>query len=377
MKADLVIFGEDWGRHPSSTQHLARRLAYGRRTVWINSVGMRRPRLTRRDLARAANKLASIAVGHRDKGMSQEVSLPTGLTVVCPTAVSWPGSRTAFAANQLMLASQIRRHMHQCGIARPILWSSLPTALPAVGRLGERAVVYYCGDDFGALAGVDHQPVLEMEKRLVERADLVIAASEQLAARFPHQKTLLLPHGADVALFAKPAARPTVLPSGTRVAGFYGSISDWVDIDLLAAVADKLPDWLIVLVGSIQRDVSTLASRSNVKFIPARPHAELPGFVQNWTVSLMPFVDCDQIRACNPLKLREYLAAGTPIAATEFPALSPYRRLIEIGCGADGYANAIARAAVDHHRNRDRSAAVSCETWERRAGEVEDALAAL
>ena len=31
MTADLVVFGEDWGAHPSSTQHLVRRLIGDRR----------------------------------------------------------------------------------------------------------------------------------------------------------------------------------------------------------------------------------------------------------------------------------------------------------------------------------------------------------
>ena len=32
---DLIVFGEDWGAHPSSTQHLIRHLAPGRRVVEV------------------------------------------------------------------------------------------------------------------------------------------------------------------------------------------------------------------------------------------------------------------------------------------------------------------------------------------------------
>ena len=46
MTADLVIFGEDWGRHPTSSQALAAELARDRRVLWVNSVGLRRPRLS-------------------------------------------------------------------------------------------------------------------------------------------------------------------------------------------------------------------------------------------------------------------------------------------------------------------------------------------
>ena len=56
-KADLVAFGEDWGRHPSSTQHLIKRIGVDRQVLWVNSIGLRRPQLTFADLNRVADNL--------------------------------------------------------------------------------------------------------------------------------------------------------------------------------------------------------------------------------------------------------------------------------------------------------------------------------
>ena len=53
MKRDLVVFGEDWQRHPSSSQHVITELAKNHRILWINSIGLRRPRLSLRDAKRA------------------------------------------------------------------------------------------------------------------------------------------------------------------------------------------------------------------------------------------------------------------------------------------------------------------------------------
>jgi len=41
---DLIVFGEDWGSHPSSTQHIVSHLAANRRVLWVNSLGLRRPK---------------------------------------------------------------------------------------------------------------------------------------------------------------------------------------------------------------------------------------------------------------------------------------------------------------------------------------------
>lgn len=375
MTAPLVVFGEDWGRHPSSTQHLVRRLAAEAPVIWVNSIGMRRPRLDVHDVRRAAGKVfrSRQALGSGPA----PVPPPAGMTVVSPLAVSWPGSRLAFAANRELLARQILPHLAERGLTRPILWTSLPTALPAVGRLGERAVVYYCGDDFGALTGVDHEPVLEMEAGLVAKADLVLAASPALAARFPASKTLLLPHGADVALFSSPAPRAADLPNGRPIAGFYGSLSDWIDVELLAYAARELVYWDFVLVGQVETDVSALEALPNVRLLGRREHAALPGYAQHWTASLLPFRDTAQIRACNPLKLREYLAAGGPIVATDFPALAPYRDLIEVAPAREAFVAALRESAVAPDRSAERRARVAGETWEARAAEVSRALAAI
>ena len=57
MTHDLLVFGEDWGGLPSSTQHLIGKLATDHKTVWINSIGLRRPRLCLHDIKRMWNKM--------------------------------------------------------------------------------------------------------------------------------------------------------------------------------------------------------------------------------------------------------------------------------------------------------------------------------
>ena len=371
---DLVVFGEDFGGHPSSTQHLVRHLLARHRVLWVNSIGLRRPRLTAYDLTRAGRKL--LAMARPPVTTTARAPLPDGLTVLAPRALSWPGSALAESLNRAVLGRQIRAAMAARGFDRPILWASLPSALAAVGELNERAVVYYCGDDFGALTGVDHAPVLEMERRLVARADLVIAVSPALAAKFPPDKTRLVPHGVDLDLFSTPVPPAADLPAG-NVAGFYGSISDWLDLEMIARAARALPDWTFQFVGPVRTDVAALKVLPNVLFSGPRPHGALPAYLQHWTVALIPFRDTPQIRACNPLKLREYLASGTPIAATRFPALAPYAAEVAALDPGGDLADAILRAAADRAGAARRQASVAGEGWDRRADAIEALLAAL
>ena len=376
MPRGIVAFAEDWGGLPSSTQHIVGRLARDRDVIWINSIGLRRPRLDRRDLARVVKKVRGL-LGGRAPNAAPSADRPERLTVVSPMAVSWPGSGLARMVNRMALGRQIRSRIVARGMTRPILWTSLPTAVSAVGALGEGPVVYYCGDDFGALAGVDHEPVRAMERELVGRADLILAASEALAAKFPVSRTALVPHGVDFALFSTPASRAADLPAAGPIAGFYGSIAEWIDVELVARCATSMPDWTFVLIGQAQVDVSALEVLPNVRLLGPRPHAALPSYAQHWDVSLLPFRDTPQIRACNPLKLREYLAAGPPIAAIDFPALAPYADAVRATADPARFVETIRLAAGDKADRDRRRAHVAEESWDSRARAVGALLEAL
>lgn len=359
MTADLVIFGKEWGVQPSATEQLVRRLGpqghpqgfpRGRRMLWVNATGTR-----------------NAADGAPFSG---------GIRVLTPRAVPLGGHPLARRANRHLLGRQVQGAMAGAGIARPILWASWPTAVDALGRLGERAVVYQCDDDISALEGGESGPLRAMEDELVERADLVLASSPALAARFPRYKTVLVPHGVDMDLFAAPAPRAPDLPDGF-VAGFYGGLSPWIDTGLIAAAAEALPHWTFFLIGPIPERPPSLHGLHNLVFAGPRPHESLPGYSQHWTASILPLHDTPRMHACTPLKLREYLAAGTPVVATGGPALEEYRDVVAAVSGADWFIRALSVIGGNSNspdRARRQRACVAGESWNEAARLVADAL---
>jgi len=399
MNRDLLVFGEDWGAHPSSTQHLIRQLAQHYRILWVNSIGLRRPRLCLRDLRRVAEKLQNMCQPLTATAAPSAASATVGnMRILQPRVLSWPGNPLARRLNRLLLGRQLRQAMAEMGMHRPLVWTSLPTAVEVLDLLDPAAVIYYCGDDFAALAGVDHVPVARLEQQLVARADLVLAASSTLLQRFPAAKSHLLAHGVDAQPFASSYPRPADMPTGKPIMGFYGSLSSWLDVGLLLAVARALPHWNLLLIGPLQCDLSELLQLANVHWLGPKAHSELPAYVRHWQVSLLPFLDNAQIRACNPLKLREYLASGKPLVSTDFPALQPYRQHVRVANGAADFVHAIRQAALDapHYQQRwleqlhcwrdvsqlavpqqQRQSCVAGESWEVRANALRTLLAGL
>jgi len=366
---DLIVFGEDWGSHPSSTQHLVNILARNRKVIWVNSIGLRRPRINVFDFLRLLKKLKALAIpSHRLSG-SNKTHLP--VQIIQPKAIPFPGNKIVRMLNRYLLSRTIKPEISRSNLNNHALWISLPTAVDMVGVLEESAVIYYCGDDFGALAGVDHGPVLQLEKELARKADLILTASSVIGDRFDAKKTHVITHGVDYDLFSKVAPRAPDFPDKGPVAGFYGSLANWLDIDLICETARCLPHWTFIFIGSVSADISRLKTISNIVLLGPRKHAELTAYSQHWNASLLPFRNTKQIRACNPLKLREYLAAASPVISTEFPALDGYRDLISVVKSPRELVAALIASLDDKEVNRSaRRARVQDESWTSRAQTV-------
>ncbi|MCG9699411.1 glycosyltransferase [Vibrio natriegens] len=358
---DLIVFGEDFGGLPSSTQHLVTRLAKQRKVLWVNSIGLRQPKLNMHDVKRACGKL----VGKSKGGYTDQREHHVNITVINLKTLPAPKSAFARYIAKTLMRLQLKPVIERLQLHKPILWTSLPTAADLCGTLGESSVVYYCGDDFSSLAGVDHKVVKQHEDKLVEHADLILAASAPLLAKFPQTKTHYFPHGVDTSLFSQPSQRATDLPSPNhKIAGFYGSLSNWLDYELIEQVCLANPSWQFVFIGPIELPNYPLPKLANVHYLGPKPHRDLPGYSQHWDVSLLPFKSNGQIASCSPLKLLEYFAAGCPVITTPFPALSPYKALVSTVTDCEQFTEALNQ--LDRESTSERQKSVINESWDAR-----------
>src|SRR5262249_40228392 len=108
-------------------------------------------------------------------------------------------------------------------------------------------------------------------------------------------------------------------------------------------------------------------------------YVELPGWCRGFAVATLPFVVNELTRHANPLKLREYLAAGLPVVSTDIPESRALGRICPDGLAvADG--DEVVSAVVARARSGDagpraeRSRAVAGESWDSRVGELAVAL---
>jgi glycosyltransferase involved in cell wall biosynthesis len=321
----FIVFGEDWGAHPSSTQHLIKRLATQEKVTWINSVGMRKPSFRFSDIQRLLNKslLTLSSVWRRCSQETEEFSPNIRNLAVLP----WHDNVSVNRFNKLVLKNKIGAPQQR---EQRIYWVSVPSAISMIDKQPGDIIIYYCGDDFLALDGVDHTMIAPLEQTLIEQADIIFVASEYLIHKMPSDKTFVLSHGVDFELFSRAIAPAEALASDAKTIGFYGSISNWLDLEVLETLVSQRPGYQLMLVGECKISIDSLLAYPNVTHIDKVQHNELPKYSQNWDVSILPFINNRQIQSCDPLKLKEYLAAGTPVVSTRFNAVEKYQDIVQI-----------------------------------------------
>jgi glycosyltransferase involved in cell wall biosynthesis len=368
-RTPLVVIGDDWNRHVSTSQHLFRH-AIGRfPLVWINSFGHRRPTLSVYDAKRAAAKLAAM-MRKTTRAVEQTTESPD--IVVNPRALPWHNLASVRALNAWSLRRDIRGALAALGTReRPLVVSCTPAAFGVIGQLNELASIYFCLDDYGEIHGTDRDLLRPLEEGMGERVDAMVATAASLTiSRRPRSgRTLHLPQGVNYEHFAAPRPVPPELAVLPRpIIGFAGGVGPAVDFDLLRSVARRIPAASLVLVGPLQQPIDPASLPANVHVLGPRPYAALPAYVQAFDVGLVPYVHNDWTRAVDPLKLLEYLAAGIPVVTTGLPEASKYAQEIWIRDGADGFVEAInaSLAGVGGGSRQSRQALASLHRWEAR-----------
>jgi len=123
-------------------------------------------------------------------------------------------------------------------------------------------------------------------------------------------------------------------------------VHEWIDLDLLSYMAKRHPEWSIVLVGRVA-SIWRPGKLPNVHWLSGRPYASLPGYAKGFSAAILPFKINRLTESVNPIKLREYLAAGLPVVSTPLPEVKAYNGLVRIGATADEFVNQVELAVQD------------------------------
>jgi glycosyltransferase involved in cell wall biosynthesis len=369
----FVVFGDDWGAHPSSVQHLFRRIAQTSKTLWVNTLGLRPPRIDRADAARVLRKIRTWGNARTNVSNTNEFK-GLDLHVIAPPMVPWMRPDVLRQVNRVSVRAMIQRATTKLGMHNPVVVTTVPNGVDGAGIAGSDTLVYYCVDDFTAWPGVDHQAAQTLEYELLNRCNLVVATSDRLVEtrRCSHGPTELLAHGVDVSHLGRASDTSTVALEGIKrnkpVLGYLGLLDARLDVDLVVAVARARPDWDVVLVGPSDATPDARLSLPNIRRVGAVAYERVPEALAAFDVAMLPYVRNELTRSINPLKLREYLASGKPVVATSLPEVARFSPEIHVADDVHTFVAAVEQCLTGPRDRREaRSALLASESWDARA----------
>ena len=249
-------------------------------------------------------------------------------------------------------------------------WYPIAKAIP------NSRLVYDCIDLHEGF-GNNSNEVLNLEHQLLKNADITITTSlwlDEIAARYSSQHSLIR-NACDFAHFAQ---KPDVIYKeklNRKIIGYYGAIANWLDIDLLEAIAKRFSECCILLVGAdtVKAEIK-LHHLTNIVFIGEASYCQLPYYLYSFDVAVLPFKVMPLTLATNPVKIYEYLAAGKPIVAVNLPEMSVFEQLVSVANSTNEFLfqlDTILSDLQSEKKSSYRQAFASQQTWQHRADKLE------
>jgi UDP-galactopyranose mutase len=228
-----------------------------------------------------------------------------------------------------------------------VVWYYTPMALGALpDSVVPRATVYDAMDELANFRGAPRE-LRTQEQALMQAADLLFSGGPSLhdARKYRHPRAFCFPSGVDEAHFRYPGGPVpddiAALPA--PVLGFYGVLDERVDFDLVAGIADAMPNWSLAMIGPVVKiGEAELAHRDNIHYLGMRSYEELPRYLAHFDAAILPFALNEATRFISPTKTLEYLAGGKPVISTPIKdVIDLYVDVVEIADTPDGFVHAI------------------------------------
>lgn len=261
--------------------------------------------------------------------------------------------------NQAILGWKIQRAMRKLSYYRPVIWTFLHQSAQIINRTKNSGSIYHCVDDWPELLPMAGMGAPNQIKRdewdLINGVGTVITVSEKLLGHYqlPARKVFFIPNGVDTTLFNPDSAERRIPFEMTNlprpIIGFSGSLGRWIDIDLIIQTARSFPDAAIVIIGLNEKNPETqkLEAEKNILFLGMKSRREVPQYIGQFDVCLMPFAMTSVGQGLVPLKMFEYLSMGKPIVATNSTSLEKFKDVLFLADSPPEFLQQVGRAISD------------------------------
>lgn len=207
-------------------------------------------------------------------------------------------------------------------------------------RINKKPLIYDSHEVQTSRTGYDSPVYGRLEKFLVKMIDSMIVENHT-RAKFNEDLYGLYPnvvHNYPFKHIAKPAEKIKLheilnLPKKEKILLYQGGIQIGRGLDKLIQASQQFKEGTLVLIGDgkikpeLQSMVKELGLENKVRFIPKVPLSDLPKYTKNAYIGFQVLNNvCFNHYSASSNKLFEYMIAGVPVVACDFPEI---KRVVE------------------------------------------------
>ena len=259
--------------------------------------------------------------------LAEEKSGVAGLTVV---NIPVPYDSAQVAA--------FKAYLREKGVRRPLLWVYNPKFENVLSAHPSWFRVYHATEDYT----IDEALFIEEDDQrrlfnILPTFDLLVSVSESVRSNYIQRLSLsipsiTLPNGCDFNFWRESRAWEFEEGAdGPNVCLYQGAINRRLNFELLAHLADAMPDWIFAFCGRVDKSPEeaehmrpwrALMERANVRHHGELSPERIAELAKECKIGIIPFVESEILRISLPLKAYEYVACGLPVVSVPITALA-------------------------------------------------------
>lgn len=339
---NIICFGsENWG-YPGFQQTIMRKLASDNRIIYINSMGTRKIRLQLSQFMFYLSKIKATFKKRHNAGENCLVCYPKIIPLVYNNFITH--------INKVLIGLQVQKLLSKQNFCPYILWIGTPTAACVLDLFDPEMIVYHAVDRYSKFSFVNSNKIRIYESQIAKRADVIICTADAIKNDLIefNDATYTVSHAVDFEHFQS-ALKNDTIPEDLKtipkpVIGYFGGLSDRVNLSLIRKTAQRYKNANIVLIGRKSCNLRVIENLPNIHRLGHRSYEQLPAYLKQFDVCLIPYLVNDLMAGVDPIKLREYLCLGKPVVSTKLPEVVKLEPHIYVGQDDEDFVIKVAMA---------------------------------
>lgn len=271
-----------------------------------------------------------------------------------------------------------------------IIWVSSPDIFASLPSNIKPRVIYDCMDDVVEFKANSKyaQEILTTEMTLIKKSKHIFCSSLRL-------KNKVLERGAheeQCSIIFNALDQNSFIPEGDSIRidkkinyfyiGYFGTISEWFDFELVHKAAMEIPEIIFYLVGPVENVKNLLPNHDRIIFTGPMDHRNLQQFSSQLDLLVMPFHITNLVLSVDPVKLYEYIFFDRPVLSVFYPGLERFEKFIDFYEGYDQFILMVKQlsssgVAKNKFSENDREVFLRCNSWENRLVSISSILDAM